>query len=243
MRGARICTAMLALAWASGCAARQPPRPAVAVLEVRGADGGQWQERVAELAEAHHYQVIPAETYWVMATRLKARPLTASNVARVASAVGAAAVVHGRMTGAKRRRVVTIYVRAGDTGRVVEKHRVRLRRSNRARGEAALERRLLASLPEPADEPVAARPAARNRRAATERPVAKARPTAKTKPVAKARPVAKTKPAKANRTASARPGHDRQPAAAKAADGPPPAPVEYDNRGQAIDDEMPSSLK
>ncbi len=225
MKGARICTAMLAVACATGCAARQPSRPAVAVLEVRGAGGAEWQERAAELADLRHYEVIPAETYWVMATRMKAKPLTARNVARVASTIGATAVVHGRVTGAKRRRVVTIYVRAGDTGRVVEKHRVRLRRSKRPRGEAAFERRLLASLPEPVEQPGEARPG--DRRTARERPAAKA-PVAK-RP-AKAQPVAK-RPARTGRTA------------AKPDEPPPPEPVEYDKRGQAIDDEMPSSLK
>jgi hypothetical protein len=266
MKGARICTAMLAVAGATACAARHPSRPAVAVLEVRGGGGAEWQERAAELAELRHYEVIPAETYWVMATRLKAVPLTARNVARVAATIGATAVVHGRVTGAKRRRVVTIYVRAGETGRVVEKHRVRLRRARRPRGEAAFERRLLASLPEPVEQSGEAHP--RDRRAERDRPAAKASVasrSAKTRPVAKASvakqpaktgPPAKAsvtrRPAKAQPVAKAsvakRPAKTDPPAkagrtAGARTDAPPPEPVEYDQRGQAIDDEMPSSLK
>ena len=59
---------------------------------------------------------------------------------------------------------------------------------------------------------------------------------AKIEPVAKAsvakRPARPGPPAKTGRTAAAKPD-----------DPPPPEPVEYDKRGQAIDDEMPSSLK
>jgi hypothetical protein len=97
-----------------------------------------------------------------MARRLGAQALTAPNVARVARAIGAAGVVHGRIDRARRRgkdrrkarrarEVVTIYVRDGESGRVVEKHRVRVGRGRAARrSEAALDRSLLARLEVPA---------------------------------------------------------------------------------------------
>lgn len=209
VRAARVCIALL-VAFAAGCAARQSPqRPAVVVLEVKGTAGKAWRERVAELARGRDVELMPAEDYWVMAKRLDARSLTRRNVAKVASAIGAAAVVHGRVSGKKRRRVVTIYVREGESGRVVETHRVLVRRGKAVRRtETALERRLLASVA----------------------PVVEPREAEK--------PAAKAPPVEAPRTASA---PEAKPAPAP--EKPRPAPVEYDDEGQALDDEMPSVLK
>ena len=219
VRAARLCIALL-VAFAAGCAARQSPqRPAVVVLEVKGTAGKAWRERVADLARERDVELVPAEDYWVMAKRLDARALTRRNVARVASAIGAAAVVHGRVSGKKRRRVVTIYVREGESGRVVETHRVLVRRGKAVRRtEVSLARRLLASVAPMVERPieVAEKPAAR-----PEKPDAKP-----------AKPAAK--PA---RTASA------PERAAKPAPTEKPPPVEYDREGQALDDEMPTVLK
>jgi hypothetical protein len=226
MSAARLWVVALLGAAASGCAARQAPRPTVVVLEVKGAADPVWQTRVAELAEARRLDVIPAERYWVTATRLRARPLTARNVARVAGILGATAVVHGRMTGGKRhrksrRQVVTLYVRDGESGRVVEKHRLLLRRGQPSRrGEAALERRLLASVaPEPEPEaPPRRAPEAPPRRA----------PEAPPAPPPSRAKVVEAKPKPAGKARSAR-----------APDPAPAPPVVYDEKGQAIDEEAP----
>jgi hypothetical protein len=262
-----LVAAAISAAGTSGCATRRAQGPAVVVLEVRGEPDPVWQERVAELAEARRFEVIPAEQYWVMAARLGARPLTARNVARVADALGASAVVHGRMTGKRskksRRQVMTLYVRNGENGRVVEKHRLVLRRGTPSRrGKAALERRLLAKIapPEPPDarpvaaEPVRAEPKPARAVRAEPKPAKPVR--AEPKP---AKPVrAEPKPATAR--VEAAPGRGAPVPAAKAkkvvevkrepprksrsarAPGPaaePPPPVEYDENGQAIDDEAP----
>ncbi|HKE20140.1 MAG TPA: hypothetical protein VKB80_34940 [Kofleriaceae bacterium] len=224
-------TAAVAITGA-GCAGAQrggeEQAPAVVVLEVRGAQDARWQERVEELATARRIDVIPADRYWVMARRLRAEPLTARNVARVAASLGASAVVHGRLSGKKRHQVVTIYVRDGHSGRVVEKHRVRLGRGRpAARSEAALERRLLASVaPTPPEPALRARPAS---------PPAPA-------PAAAAEPPAREEPAPPR---TARASAAATPPTARPEPGPPapPPPVKYDERGQAIDDETPTTLK
>jgi hypothetical protein len=132
--------------------------------------------------------------------------------------------VHGRVSGKKRRRVVTIYVRAGESGRVVEKHRVLVKRGKAVRRtETALERRLLASI-----APLAEKPAA-----VAEKP-------AKTAPTAPPRP-ARTAAAPPRPAERARPA--RRPRPSPAADQPPPAPIEYDEQGQALDDEVPPMRK
>lgn len=267
-------------AGASGCATRRAQGPAVVVLEVKGAPDPVWEDRVAELAEARRFEVIPADKYWVMASRLGARPLTARNVARVADALGASAVVHGRMTGKRsrksRRQVMTLYVRNGENGRVVEKHRLVLRRGTPSRrGKAALERRLLAKIkpPEqPRPEPVAATPAAEPTRAKPARaeptraeptraePI-RAKPTraeptrvktvrAEPTRAKQPKPTARVEPAprrgapapasaKAKKVVEVKGEPPRKSRSARAPAAEPSPPVEYDENGQAIDDEAP----
>ena len=220
----------------TGCAGAQrggqEQAPAVVVLEVRGAPDPRWQERVEELATARRIDVIPADRYWVMARRLRAEPLTARNVARVAATLGASAVVHGRLSGKKRHQVVTIYVRDGHSGRVVEKYRVRLGRGRpAARSEAALERRLLASVAPASPEPaLRARPA----------PPAAAASAGAAAPSAREEPAREEPPLTARAPAAAAPRDVRREPDPPA---PRPPPVKYDDRGQAIDNETPTTLK
>ena len=239
LRSATVAAALAAAATmamtSAGCAGAQrggqEEAPAVVVLEVRGAPDAHWQERVEELATARRIDVIPADRYWVMARRLRAEPLTARNVARVAATLGASAVVHGRLSGKKRHQVVTIYVRDGHSGRVVEKYRVRLGRGRpAARSEAALERRLLASVaPAPPEPALRARPA----------PPAAAASAAAAEPPAREEPTRKepTPPLTARAPAAAAPRDARREPEPPA---PRPPPVKYDDRGQAIDDETPT---
>jgi hypothetical protein len=146
---------------AAGCAAGQrgakesPSRPQVIVLDIEGA-AGPVQARVEELT-ARRFDVITADAYWDAARRLKAKKLTRRNIARVASELGAVAVVHGKASGKKRRQVVTIYVRAGDSGKLLERYRLTVKNGVVAKkGKRRLERKLLASVkaeappPEPA---------------------------------------------------------------------------------------------
>ena len=102
------------------------------------------QTRVAELT-ARRFDVIDADTYWDTARRLKAKKLTRRNIAKVASELGAVALVHGKASGKKRRQVVTIYVRAGDSGKLLERYRITVRNGVVAKkGKRRLERKLLA---------------------------------------------------------------------------------------------------
>ncbi|HWM88652.1 MAG TPA: hypothetical protein VNO33_22535 [Kofleriaceae bacterium] len=271
MKARRLCSvarpvALAALVMAAGCAARQPQRPTVVVLEVKGASGGVWQDRVAELVAARDLEVIPAESYWVMATRLGAQPLTDANVARVASALGASAVVHGRVKGKRRRQVVAIYVRAGESGRIVERHRVKLRRGVAVRrSEAALERRLLASIAPDAAPAVSERPSPDRKTAkkaghkkTAEKTAAKktapkktaaktaktARPARSPKKSETSRPARRAEPV---RSASAPPDKAQEPRSRRTREPSGPEekapPVVYDESGQAVDDEMPSVLR
>ena len=153
---------LVALA-ASGCAAggggkaKGPSRPQVVILDIEGA-AAPVQARVEELT-ARRFDVIRADAYWDAAGRLKAKKLTRRNIAKVASELGAVALVHGKASGKKRRQVVTIYVRAGDSGKLLERYRLTVKNGVVAKkGKRRLERKLLARVkgaPPPA-EPAAA---------------------------------------------------------------------------------------
>jgi hypothetical protein len=138
----------LALLVSSGCAtgggkAKGSSRPQVIVLDIEGA-APPVQKRVEELT-ARRFDVIDADSYWDAARRLKAKKLTRRNIARVASELGAVALVHGKASGKKRRQVVTIYVRAGDSGKLLERYRLTVRNGVVAKkGKRRLERKLLA---------------------------------------------------------------------------------------------------
>jgi hypothetical protein len=134
-----LCTS----ACATGGKPKASSRPQVVVLDIEGASAPV-QTRVEELT-ARRFDVIDADTYWDAARRLKAKKLTRRNIARVASELGAVALVHGKATGKKRRQVVTVYVRAGDSGKLLERYRLTVRNGVVAKkGKRRLERKLLA---------------------------------------------------------------------------------------------------
>lgn len=148
----------LALLVAAGCAAgksKGPSRPQVVVLDIEGASAPV-QARIEKLT-ARRFDVIDADTYWDAARRLKAKKLTRRNIARVATELGALAVVHGKATGKKRRQVVTIYVRDAESGKLLERYRLTVRNGKVAKkGKRQLERKLLARVkgaPPAAEEP------------------------------------------------------------------------------------------
>lgn len=144
---------------AAGCAAgsrshrTRSSRPQVVVLDIEGA-GERVQKRIAELTE-RRFDVIAADDYWDAARRLKAKKLTRHNIAKVATELGAVAVVHGKATGKKRRQVVTIYVRAAESGKLLERYRITVKNGVVAKkGKRQLERKLLARVKgPPAAEP------------------------------------------------------------------------------------------
>ena len=135
---------------ASGCGgaggrshSKGPSRPQVVVLDIEGA-GQPVQARIEELT-ARRFDVIPADAYWDAARKLKAKKLSRRNIARVATDLGAVAVVHGKATGKKRRQVVTIYVRDAESGKLLERYRITVKNGVVAKkGKRQLERKLLA---------------------------------------------------------------------------------------------------
>lgn len=146
---------------AAGCAAgsrsKGPSRPQVVVLDIEGAAPAV-QARIEELT-ARRFDVIDADTYWDAARRLKAKKLSRRNIARVATELGALAVVHGKSSGSKRRQVVTIYVRDAERGKLLERYRLTVKNGKVAKkGKRQLERKLLARVkgPPPPAEPAAA---------------------------------------------------------------------------------------
>lgn len=148
--------ALLVAAAACGGSARshrgKPSRPQVVVLDIEGA-GERVQARIEELT-ARRFDVIAADSYWDAARRLKAKKLSRRNIARVATDLGAVAVVHGKATGKKRRQVVTIYVRDAESGKLLERYRLTVRNGVVAKkGKRQLERKLLAKVkgPPPGD--------------------------------------------------------------------------------------------
>jgi hypothetical protein len=226
--------ALATIVLAIGCGGVQPrggapSRPQVVILDLEDV------EPVLVLVEeitARRFDVIPAERYWTMARRLKAEKITAKNVSRLASSLEAIAVVHATVKKRKRGRgAVTVFVRDGETGKVSETYRLQLRRGKIARADQRkLDRKFLATVeppPEemPEEEPEA--PAKPEKTARKDRPDKDAKP-AKAEKTAKADKPAKPDKAKAGKAGRAE--EDRQPAL---------TPVETDESGQAIDDEMP----
>ena len=249
-RAAALTTVLaLGLVLVGGCLHQSPARPQIVVLDIRGAGGGVVQRHVEDLAQ-RRFDLVPARSYWVMAERLHARALTRRNVAKVAERLRAVAVVESHVRGHRRRRVITLLVRDGKTGKVIEKHRLVVRHGHVvARGDAALERRFLDHVHTPAPPPAA--PA-----------TATARTTPAPAPARTAPAPARTAPApapagkQASRTAEAPPhpagadhpgtgaasktrGKSKSAAATRAPAAPPLPPVHYDDDGQAVNDEVP----
>ena len=73
------------------------------------------------------FALIDGAEYREAAKRMHAQRMTASNVAKVARSLDATAVVHGRVSGKGSRQVVTLYVRDGKSGKVIEKHQLRVK--------------------------------------------------------------------------------------------------------------------
>lgn len=198
---------------AAGCAGsagsrKGPSRPQVVVLDIEGA-GRPVQSRIEELT-ARRFDVIASDTYWDAARRLKAKKLTRRNIARVATDLGAVAVVHGKATGKKRRQVVTIYVRDAESGKLLERYRLTVKNGKVAKkGRRQLERKLLARVKgAPPGEPAADEEEAGEETAAA--------------------PPDKDKGGE--ETAATKEEEEEEP---------PLPPVKYDESGQAVDDELP----
>jgi len=217
----RLVSVVVAALVAQGCAASARShrsggsRPEVVLLDIEGAaPGGPVQARVEELTRKR-FDVIDAAAYWEAADKLKAKKLTRKNIARVASELGAVAVIHGKATGKKRRQVVTIYVRDAKSGKLLERYRLTVKNGTIAKkGKRQLDRKLLARV-KGAPPPAAEEPAAE------ETETAAAETPAKDKEGAK--------------TAAAKPGAKED----DEEEEPPLPPVKYDESGQAVDDELP----
>jgi len=186
-------------------------RPQVVLLDIDGAEpGGPVAARIEELA-GKRFDLIDAATYWETADKLKAKKLSRKNIARVASELGAVAVIHGKATGKKRRQVVTIYVRDAQNGKLLERYRLTVKNGTIAKkGKRQLDRKLLARV-KGAPPPAAAEPAEDDTETAAAEPAGKE--GGKTA-------VAAGKPAEEE-------------------EEPPLPPVKYDESGQAVDDELP----
>ncbi len=211
-----VSLALVALV-AHGCATsarshrRDGSRPQVVFLDIEGAPpGGPVEARVEELAKKR-FDIIDAAAYWEAADKLKAKKLTRRNIARVATELGAVAVIHGKASGKKRRQVVTIYVRDAKTGKLLERYRLTVKNGSIAKkGKRQLDRKLLARVKGP--PPEAEEPAAEEE---TETATA----------------AAETGDKEGGKPA-ARPAEEEE-------EEPPLPPVKYDDNGQAVDDELP----
>jgi hypothetical protein len=217
----RLVSVALVALYAQGCAASAQShrsggsRPGVVLLDIEGAPpGGPVQARVEELARKR-FDIIDAAAYWEAAGKLKAKKLTRRNIARVATELGAVAVIHGKASGKKRRQVVTIYVRDAQNGKLLERYRLTVKNGMIAKkGKRQLDRKLLARV-KGAPPPAAEEPA-----------------EAET-----------TETAAVESKASDKEGAKTAAAGGKQADEeeeePPLPPVKYDEDGQAVDDELP----
>lgn len=215
----RLVSVVLVALLAGGCAASArshrgggSERPQVVLLDIEGAEpGGPVQARIEEIARKR-FDVIDAAAYWEAADKLEAKKLSRKNIARVATELGAVAVIHGKATGKKRRQVVTVYVRDARSGKLLERYRLTVKNGAIAKkGKRQLDHKLLARVKAPAAQPAAEEPPE------TE--------TAAAEPAAGEKEGAKT-------AAAGKQADDEE-------EEPPLPPVKYDDNGQAVDDELP----
>jgi len=210
-----LSVALVAALLTAGCASSArshrggSDRPHVVLLDIEGAEpGGPVAARIEQLA-GKRFDLIDAATYWETAGMLKAKKLSRKNIARVASELGAVAVIHGKATGKKRRQVVTVYVRDAKNGKLLERYRLTVKNGTIAKkGKRQLDRKLLARVKGAPPPEIAADD--------TE--------------TAAAEPAAKEEGGKTAATAS-KPAEEEEE--------PPLPPVKYDDSGQAVDDELP----
>lgn len=209
-------------AGAEGSAAGEPAAEAAKpklVVVFNGPRSAAMRKRVERML-AQDYEIVPSMRYRKTARRLRATRVKQRNVARVASKIGADAVLHGVLRRKGKRRVrLALRLRDGATGKTLERFALIVpARKLRAKDRAQLASKFGITLDDTGPAKVDPGPAevvARNDA-----------PKADEKPAAK--------PSKAS--PPARDQRDRTPA--------PPAPVQhYDDRGQAIDDEVPAILR
>jgi hypothetical protein len=242
------------------------PDVKVVVLDIRDANP-ELRDAVLDLL-AHRYRVVDDRAYRDEARRRRADTMDRRDVARVTRALGIDAVAYGRLIERRGRARLKLTLRAGETGRVldrlslaIEDGRVK-RRDLREQLYAALDE-IAPDPDEPMPEPEAPAaddgdeapleetpPARVARRAPVEEaPLVEDEPAPATKPAKiaarPARPEPVAKPAKvAAKPAKAPPA--AKPASTKAKPAPPEEPaiaaVQVDGDGQAIDDEMPGAL-
>jgi hypothetical protein len=139
------------LSFAIGCGAsytREPERPKVVVLNIKGAKKAVRGD-IVELLKSE-YPLIPKADYIKTARRLKAKKLRARHISKVSTELGVSAVVSGRVKRRGKRRYLYVTVHDGASGARIERFRVRLT-SGRAltkKGSRQLSEKLTAALSE-----------------------------------------------------------------------------------------------
>ena len=219
---------VLSLAALAACGSGNRPasssdQPRVVFLGVEGARDPRVNQRVEELI-ARRFAIIDKDTYMDTARELGAEKITRKNLAKVTSELGAVALVHGSAKGkSAKRQSVTIFVREPDRAKIVERYKLSVRKGVLAKkSDRALSKRLLASVKPPKKK--------------------KGPPSEPKEPASDEEAVAE----KDDEPVNGKPKDEKKTAArkdddeAEDADEPDPAPaVEYDDSGQAIDDEVP----
>ncbi len=215
----------------SACAsAPKPQRPRVAVVEFEGKRASQWQDRVTALVDSQHrWDIVPPEAYTEAARKIGAESSSSTDLARVAAELNATAIIVGRIVGKSDKRAkFQLAVHDGETGKVIDKLTLRVRKGKLSgKGDRLLRKKLLAALDD--SEP-----------RAVDAPAPKSQPDAPSpaKPAAAApedEPVAKAEP----KSAKAVKG---KPAASDQGEGEK-LDLETDDNGQVLDDEWPDGLK
>jgi hypothetical protein len=136
------------------------------VVKFRGHYGRSLQKRVVDvLARQRGWALISSRSYAKAARRLDATRLNRTDVAEVAAELDASAVIAGKVVGESVRRArLIVSVRDGETGEVIERIRIRLRRGKLGkRGARRLERSLASALVEAGPHAPAQRAARRTR--------------------------------------------------------------------------------
>jgi hypothetical protein len=120
------------------------------VVGFEGKRAARWESKVMKLVAAQErWELVSPDAYASTARELDARKQSDVDIARVADALDAAAVISGRLVGRSRRGKLELTVRDGETGKVIDRLSLRVRRGKLGKkGDRRLERQLVAALDE-----------------------------------------------------------------------------------------------
>ena len=119
---------ILASALVAGCATSRPPPPTRVVVVLEGAKARAMTDQLISMF-GEQSEIVPDADYRKAARTLKARKVSRRNVARIADAIGADAVIVGQVDRRRGRYWLYLQLREGATGKLDTIWKVRMRKA------------------------------------------------------------------------------------------------------------------